>query len=225
MLRESDRQVIRELNREQRRLASNGRWFLVGYIALSTAICAVADIWFYDTSSVDFLMAVTGWALGYVLLVGLMQGGDYFSKGRSGGIGTYFVICLVTGIAISLALVVLILPGLYLMMRWIPVYARALTNEDWIGNNLRWSWAATEPYQMALSVGMVGPVLCYGLAWLPFLAPAAFASVSFELEAVLVNLVLSIGIGWHTVLGIAALSVVVSGQAEGGSSARTQEPA
>jgi len=77
---------------------------------------------------------------------------------------------------------------------------------------------------MALAVGMTGPVLCYGLAWLPYFAPALFASVSFELETILINLVLSIGLAWHTVLGIATLSVV-SNQAEGGSSARTQEPA
>jgi hypothetical protein len=225
MTTHSAQTFLRKLSREQRRLALSGRWFLLGYVCLTAGIYVVVDIYFYDQAMAEIWAAFLVWALGYLLLLGLMQKGGNLTGGRAGGVGTYFVLSLATGIPIALALVVLIVPGVYLMMRWLPVFARALVVEDWIGNTMRWSWNATQPYQKPLGISIMGPVACYGVAWAAYYAFELSDFLTYELVMIAMNVSTSVGSAWLAVLGIATFALVAQNPRVSGSVIAATEPA
>ncbi len=171
---------------EQVRLARAGWIYVVVYLVATTAPFIYLDLYAFDDDGLYGLLSFLSWGFGYLLFVALMQKGGHLTEGKQTGIGTYFAVGIAVGIPVVLALIVLILPGLYLLMRWLPAYARALLTLDGVGNSMRWSWNQTEPFQRQLSVAMIGPVLCYvaslGIAWLTILGIATFATINEQSE-------------------------------------------
>lgn len=202
-------EVLAALNREQQRLAVLAWPHILGFIVAATVPAVYVDLTYYYVDSLYFLVGFAIWAMGYLLTLKLLQAGGLLPEGERGGIGSYFVLGLATGLTIGLALIVLVLPGLYLLMRWLPVYGRALTWQDWTGNSMRWSWNATERFQKPLSIALIGPVAFYAIAAAPAVLPDRwFDMVPYELWAVVWNLSSAIGIAWLSVLGVAAFSTI-----------------
>ncbi len=202
-------EFLAALNREQKRLVLLAWPYVLGFIILASVPPIYLNLYYYELDSLYLLAGFLIWAMGYLLTLLLLQRGGFLPAGERGGIGTYFVLGLATGVLIALALVVLILPGFYLAMRWLPVYARALTTQDWAGNSMRWSWDATEPFQAPLSTALIGPAICYALAYSTGILPDDWLAVMpFEFWAIAVNVTTAIGSAWFTVLGIAAFATI-----------------
>lgn len=195
---------LRALNAEQKRLVGLTWPYVLGYLLLTIVPYTYVDFYYWDVYGAYIWLGFFAWALTYLLLLIVMKGGGYLAGGKTSGVGTYFVLSLVTGMAICLALIVFILPGLYLMMRWLPVYARALTAEEWIGHSMRTSWEATEPFQRPLSLALLGPVLCYGISLVASVSYDEDVMASYQLAMVIMNLAVNLGAAWLTILGVAA---------------------
>ena len=198
---------LRALNAEQKRIAVRAWAYVVGYLLLTTAPHTYLDFYHWDVYGAYPWIGFFEWALTYLLLLVVMKTGGYFAEGKTSGIGTYFVLGLVTGIAIILAAIVFILPGLYLLMRWLPVFARVLTAEERIGQAMRWSWDATEHFQKPLSLALLGPALCYAIS----LAAALSYDenlLAYQLAMAIMNFALNLGSVWLTILGVAALGML-----------------
>ncbi|MEL6530974.1 MAG: hypothetical protein AAFQ27_13515, partial [Pseudomonadota bacterium] len=118
--------------------------------------------------------SIVDFALGYLLTVGLLTSGGLLPDGMKGTFGTYFAVSLISGIAILLGLVALVIPGVFLMVRWLPAYGFALAQESSATDALGASWAATEgafwPLFLAMFIPLfavlapVVPVLLYDLS-------------------------------------------------------------
>ena len=201
---------LRDLNREQKRLVVNAWPYILGYMVLDSAPITYLDIYYYDQDVAYAWAGFLSWGMGYFLLLLVMQQGGLFSKGKISGIGTYFALGLATGILVVLALVVLIIPGLYLLMRWLPVYARALTSFDEIGNTMRWSWDATERFQKPLGIAMIGPVLCYAISAGSLYLYDGSSWTAYIISSIAANLAISLARAWLTVLGVAAFATLTS---------------
>lgn len=197
---------------EQKRLAKSGWAYIAIYLVINTVPYIYLDLYAYDEDRQYGLLGLVSWALGYVLFVGLMQRGGLLFAGKQTGIGTYFALCIAIGIPVVLALFVLILPGLYLLMRWSPAYSRALVTTEGIGNAMRWSWEMTEPLQKPLALAMIAPVSAYAVS-MAMMVPYEFYSDSlgwtgFVTITVIANVALSVGVAWITIFGIASYGLV-----------------
>jgi hypothetical protein len=204
------REFLAGVNREQRKLARLTWPFLVGYVVLTSGFFMAFDLYAPDSAALYFWASMFAWAADYLLLVLLLQRGRLLRAGQGSGVGTFVVVGIATGLPIALGIIVLIVPGLYLLMRWLPVYARARVVDDWTGNSMRWSWRATEPFQKPLSIALIGPVLCYAGSYAPYVLDTLSMTMSYEVAAVITDVFLPVGGAWLSVLGIAAYAMLTA---------------
>ncbi len=210
MIHTASSDFLRALNCEQKQLAMKAWPYVLGYIVFGSAPNILLDIYYYEEAGAYLWAGVLVWVMGYILLLAIMKQGGLFAHGKTTGIGTYFVLEIAIDIPVGLALVVFIFPGLYLLMRWLPVYARALTSPNSIGNSLRWSWNATQRFQKPLLISMVGPVLCFGVAVGCLYLYDGSSWTVYILSSVVSNLAMSIAYAWLTILGAASFGMLAS---------------
>ncbi len=197
---------------EQVSIARESAVPLIAYIAVSSAVYSVVDAFYFDSDGLYFFTAFLVWGLGYVLLVKLMQASARYAEGPMGGIGGYFALGLVASIAIGVGLVVLIIPGLYLLMRWLPAYARYYAKADGVTEVLAWSWRETEERQMPLALALMGPIglycVTFGIIFWQEFAMEHWSDTAIYASIVALNLLASIAVAWMQLLGVAAYRVI-----------------
>jgi hypothetical protein len=117
------------------------------YIAVLTGVGAVIDQ-MDDVSAANLGFTVVSFGLGFLLTVNLLRSGGFALAQRGGGFGSYFGLSLVGGLAMLLGLVLLVIPGAVLFVRWAPAYGYALcegpgTRRRRISG--RWRWRSCCP--------------------------------------------------------------------------------
>lgn len=211
-MNQANSEFFRSLLAEQKSLVRHAPGLVAFYVTATTTAAVLVDVYAYDSGGLNALVSVLNWGLGYVLFLGLMQKGGLTPEGTRTGIGTYFALGIAVSILVGLALLAFIFPGLYLLMRWLPAYSRALISNDGVSNSMRWSWSRTEPWQRPLSLGMLFPVLCFGVA---FVIPVIYSSfveyvsdTELALWTIFTNGGMSIGFAWLTVYSVAAFKIL-----------------
>ncbi|GMN01733.1 hypothetical protein [Erythrobacter sp. MTPC3] len=199
--------TLADIHDEQLRLAKAGSAYLIGYVLIYTATYSVFDIYFYDADAANLILTIVMWGLGFALLVGVMKAGGLLVHGMRSGLGTYFGLGLLISFAVTFGLFLLLLPGLYLMMRWLSAYARAVTTDEGAVAAMRWSWHASQPAQMPLSIALLPPVAIHFAAFgaLFTAVPDAGSAVDAggALILIAVNAAIYIASAWLTLLGVA----------------------
>lgn len=200
---------------EQLRIARLGAFWLAGYVAISTATYSLADIFFFEVDSLYFTTAIVVWVLGYILLVALMRDGAHQHETHGGGIAGYLGLSILTGVAIGVGLVFLVVPGLYFAMRWLPAFARLQKTGEGAIEAMRWSWDATQPFQKTLAVAMIGPVMLYalpiGMIYLQESFGEQWGDALYNSSFVLMNLAIAVSVAWQQLLGVAAYRLIAYG--------------
>lgn len=203
---------------EQARIARQSASPLLAYLVVSAAIYSVVDIFYYESGGLYFFSAFLVWGLGYALLIKLMQASARNGEAPKGGIGGYFALGVVASLAIGIGLIVLIIPGLYLLMRWLPAYARYYAAGSGVSEALGWSWAETEPYQKQLALALVGPLGVYcviiGIIAGQELYMESWSDTGINLSLVVLNLVSSVAVAWLQLLGVATYRLIEQRNAE-----------
>ena len=198
-------------------IAKVGAGAVLAYIVVTTALYSAADILMVE-DGVYFLISMAGWALGYLLLRYLMKASAAPGEAPLGGVGGYFALGLVSGAAIFAGLILLIIPGLYLFLRWLPAYARLCVHGDGVVPALRWSWQETRALQKPLALALIWPLLFLALSLLGFFAveagwivwgeSASQAASASDILLVIANLLGGIWTAWMQVLGIAVYRMI-----------------
>ncbi|MEM7779896.1 MAG: hypothetical protein AAF697_05835 [Pseudomonadota bacterium] len=193
-------------------VARGGAAYLIGYVLVVATMYSTADILYPQSNALYLTTALIGWILGYVLLALLMRTGSKEREAMPGGIAGYFGMSVLTSIAISVGLVLLVLPGLYLMMRWLPAFARLYSSGGGVVEALGWSWRQTVPIQKALGLAMIPALAPYVvIIVLGLSSEEAYASGRFALYDLLfvgINICISISVAWLQLLGVAAYRLI-----------------
>lgn len=145
---------------------------------------------------------------GYWLTIRLMEKGGLLPNGSDRGFGSYFALGIVANLAIIFGLLVLVIPGIILLIRWLPAYGFMFGERLGATQALERSWKATKPHFTALLVAALPPIGLILVAmmtsvvseyvfWLPFLA-----------YSIVVNLAIFLSTALWTLLGLAAYSLL-----------------
>lgn len=160
------------------------------FLALVAGVGTLFDVKGWTDSGGLVLVTGFNWAAGYVLLVVMLRRADLFDHGQLRGAGSYFVCCIVAELGVLLGLIALLVPGIVLIVRWMPAYAILLAEGESIFGSLAEAWQRTRGHFVPLglaglvcTVPIFAAVLFYAAAEL---APAAwitgalaFANLSF----------------------------------------------
>ncbi len=196
------------LRRGQARLARLTWTWLVLYVVLTSAPLIYVDYAYPMTIWPVVLLVIFAWASGYMLLFAMME-----SVGVSveSGIGSFFAIGLVTSVAIAIASAAFVLPGVYLVLRWLPAYVRGLATDGSVAGSLGWSWSRTKPFQKELALGLVGPVVLLFPAGLFTFEHLRIDSDPVYLAFLVgIHLTQSAGCAWLLLLGVASYLAIGS---------------
>ena len=205
----------------QTAIAKAGAGTVLAYIVVTTALYSAADILMVE-DGVYFLITIVGWALGYLLLRYLMKASAAPGEAPLSGFFGYFALGLVSGVVIIAGLILLIIPGLYLILRWLPAYARLYVHGDGVVSALRWSWQETRALQKPLALALIWPLLFLALGlvgffaveigWIAWGESASQAASASDIVLVVVNLLSGIWTAWMQVLGIAVYRMIERGE-------------
>lgn len=97
----------------------------------------------------------------YFMTKAMIENPGLAPDGLVGGFGTYFGIAILSGLAVVLGILLLVLPGLFLIVRWAPAYGYGLAETGGVTEGLGKAWEATEHHWVAVGLAMLLPGLLY----------------------------------------------------------------
>lgn len=121
---------------------------------------------------------------------------------RLGGFGTFFILSIVAGLGTALGLILFILSGLYLLIRWSACVPAAVAEDLGVGQALTASWRQTD--------GPEWPILLLLLAiWVPGIILGGLgAYIDRDEPSLTGSILLNFGfnlpliVGWHVAVAI-----------------------
>ena len=155
-------------------------WGLLGAAPVDVAVyllvtiigATLADL-FAPEGGGTLVVSIGSLAAAYALTLKIVRKGVEGGQRGDSGFSTYFGISFLSGIAIALGLLLLIVPGLILWARWLPSYGYGLGEGRGTTDALSDSWEVTR--------GHVGPII--GSILLPFIIGTGGAlAVVFTVE-------------------------------------------
>jgi hypothetical protein len=129
---------------------------LVIVLMTIAGIAAIATIIDVTAPSASNLLNIPVVVVQYYVIRQLVDRNELRSADRLGGFGAFFIAGLLTGLAMILGFVLLILPGIYLSARWTMVDAVVVAENRGATDAMGRSWEATK--------GNVLPIVFAGLA-------------------------------------------------------------
>lgn len=198
-----------------RAIAGNGAKYIIVYVVLWAGAYIYIDLEMPDSTGALFLMSFAGIGLNFFLLYSLVQSSDAADYGPKTGLASFFGLSILHTVAILVGLLFLIIPGLYLSIRWLPAFARLLNSDEGIIAAFDWSWDRTKGHVLSLTGWFMGLIALYLIA---FASIAVFEfytefnrDVSSEtLETLLIpsvilsNVAMALALVWYTLLGVAS---------------------
>jgi hypothetical protein len=154
-----------------------------------------------------------GVATGYALLVTMLKHAGFQMPRAGQRFGAYFGLSLLFGLGVLVGLLLLVIPGLILFIRWLPSYVILLTEDEKVTRSLGESWDRTKGHAWPLAfacLASVGVAVAAGFA-------AAFVSDALSQPLVVTigsNLVATGWIVFYTALGIAAYRLLSGNRRE-----------
>ena len=148
---------VRALFDEAQRLAIAALPFVVLYLVGNTGVSVIADQT-GDATAATLMVTLAQLVLGYLVIAAMIDRGD-LAEDRKGGIVTYFGLSLLSGIAIGVGLLFLIVPGIILFVRWAPLYGFGLVRFQGVGDAMSRSWEATKPHFWPILIALVAPAV------------------------------------------------------------------
>lgn len=200
---------------QQKAIAHAGAKFIAIYLVLWAGPYMYLDIAMPDANGAYLLLSFVGIGLNFFLLYSLLQVSDAGDEQTKTGFGAYFGLSILHSIAVFIGVLVFVLPGLYLALRWLPAFARVLKSDDGITEALRWSWEGTSGHERDLAIPFLLVTAVYLLGIGPLLATEFLYGrpefISYETiesltvsSAVFINIVMAVAAAWYTVLGVAS---------------------
>ena len=152
-------------------------------LLMLAGISAAATIIDVTAPSAGNILNIPVLVVQYYLIRHLIDRQGLRSADRLGGFGSFFVVGLITGLAILLGCLLLILPGLYLSARWAMVDAAVVGENRGFSDAMRRSWDASEGnvLPIALSILTISVPMIAGLALMLAIDPPLERSAIYAL--------------------------------------------
>ena len=180
---------------------------VVPLLLVLTALSVLVDTDMVDqanASALNLLQSVITVAASYLITKALVE--QIAERSLPGRFPAFFGLGILTTLGILLGLVVLVIPGLVLAVRWSASDPILLGSDDSVTEAMQHSWRATGPHFWPILVALLG---VYGPSW-------GLAASVYVLEGigysgtpaiVLADLALETGViaGWHLAVAIYAL--------------------
>jgi hypothetical protein len=111
--------------------------------------------WWTEQAGVHIAFeSLLNFLLSYLLMSTMLRLGGLAPDGLKGGFGSYLVVSLVSSLAIIFGILMLIIPGLYLTVRWMPALSFALVENAGVNETLRSAWEATSEKVWAILLSL-----------------------------------------------------------------------
>lgn len=197
-------------------MAATGWRYLAAYVLFWALPYSLIDLFIPESSGAYFVMSFVGSGLAFALLITLLRRFDLLESGARTGIISFFGLSILHSLAVFLGVLMFVLPGLYLLLRWLAAFARLLSSDEGIPAALGWSWRKTEGHVAALGLAFLAP----GLLWLAGFGalfatdmvlvffPNAPWETLYTASAVVGNVTIAVSLAWYTVLGVATYAVL-----------------
>lgn len=192
---------------ESARLARSAPWAALLYIVVLTALGSFIDQ-LDDVSAGNLMFGVVSFVLGYVLTIGLLRGGGLIPNGQAAGLGSYFGMSLLSALGITLGLLVLVIPGLVLFVRWAPAFGLVLGEGMGVSQALGKAWEQTGAHFWPLALALLPLVaINLGAVAIYLLAGAEDGSNSVPMSVLANSITSATGVA-ITVVGLAAYALL-----------------
>ncbi|MFZ1743537.1 MAG: hypothetical protein WAT93_11810 [Pontixanthobacter sp.] len=177
------------------------------YIGGLTAFSTVVDVNGWNSGG-DQLVNFAALGFGFYLIKQILENAGLAPDGIRNGLWSYFGLGLLSGIGIAVGLVLLVLPGLFLLVRWMPAYGFSFADGETVTDSLGKSWEATRTHFWPLAIAALLPMGGY-VAAVAILLLGADAAENMSLPVALIaNLVLYSSSALFTAIGLAAYSLL-----------------
>ena len=207
-----------EIVQEAKRIGFSSLPTVTGYLAVMVAVSVMIDTGVLS-ESLSLVVNIVGIAALYMLTTTMIRESGIAPDGLAAGFGTYFGLALLSGFAMLIGALLLVVPGLILLVRWAPIYGFGLVEGRGVTEAMSDSWAATAEHFWPIAIASLFPVVLTVLGLgVYFYADFAIAADSFEQmdEEGLVslpvsfaaNLALFLSTVMSTTIGLAVFSLV-----------------
>lgn len=207
-----------EILKEMGAIAAEGRWVLLAYLVGFTIISTTADYAdaFSDDGSNRFLLLnIATIAAEYFLFLFLMRSTGMLASPLKRGFGTYFLQLLVKQLAIIFGVLLLLIPGLIMAIRWLPSYAYVVGQGLSAIPAMDRSWTVTKPHFWGLATVAVFPIIGYvlgiGVYLIPEFYPELYDEQMFVWVSLVANGLLCTASAVWILLGVAFYSIMENG--------------
>jgi hypothetical protein len=136
-------------------VASRSRGAVLFYVVAVAGVAILADTYSETMPALTLLTAIVGLAANYLLLRALLHDAGLKREGEGGGFGAYFVVGILSGLGVLLGLVLLVIPAIVLMVRWVAADAIVVSENPGASNALSESWEATRDHFWPLLATML----------------------------------------------------------------------
>lgn len=179
------------------------------YMAAMVVLGSIVEIaGVAEGTGVSMGLNVAGLFAGFMLTRVMLDQAGLTTGGSVKGFGSYFGLSILTGLATVFGMLLLIVPGILLLIRWLPVFGFLMGAGEDVTVAMSSSWQRTKGHFWALLVGalpLLGIILvaaiAYGVADEPGTGPAS-------LWYVIANIgVYGLSLLW-TAYGIAAFALL-----------------
>ena len=150
----------------------------------------------------------------YYLIVAMMRNMDLLPAKRERGFWAFFGLGILSGLGTIAGLVLLIVPGIILLARWMPAYGFLLGQNRGVTDALGESWDQTRPHFWAILLAMLLPTLAYGAGVAVYVLPELGVELPAFVIALLANVLLYGAALFMTALGIATYAVLANHTSE-----------
>lgn len=161
-----------------------------------------------DVGGSTLALTVVTLVLGYWMITSMLKDGGLSPNGLSAGFGAYFGLSLFSGLGIGLGLLLLVIPGLVLMVRWLPLYGYGLAEGVSVGDAFGRSWADTDGHFGPLALSLAIPFLLYALAFGIYVFASDDLGVVELLPSIVSNLAMTVAAVMVSAIGIAAYALL-----------------
>jgi hypothetical protein len=151
-------------------------------------------------------IAVVQTVAGYFLIVEMLKNCNLLPEVRVKKFWSYFGLGLVCSLATITGLLLLIIPGIILAVRWMPAYGYLLNKNMGVFDALSESWSQTRPHFWAILLALVPAIVAYAVGIVIASLPVLDISVPLAATIIVSNALIYGASLFVTALGIATFA-------------------
>lgn len=131
-------------------------WFIaVIYVVVGAGLQTLADQPGWERGG-QFASSIAGLGLGYALVTKMVE--REFDGGSLAGFWSYFGLSVLSGIGLALATIALIIPGIFLFVRWSAAYGFLCVEGEGVTQSLTSSYALTRSAFWPILISLLVPL-------------------------------------------------------------------